>query len=118
MDYEAAEGYELKNVCISIPLPSGKPPTVNEVDGDYQYNQRQNVLQWMIDIIDNSNSTGALEFVIPASDPDEFFPVDISFTVDNLLCEIEVQSVIDADSGSDLKWECTKSLKTGDYQIV
>eukprot|EP00210_Caulerpa_lentillifera_P003524 g3363.t1 len=118
MDYEAAADYELKNVCISIPLPSGKAPSVNEVDGDYQYNERQNVLQWMIDIVDSSNTTGALEFVIPASDPDDFFPVDISFTVDKLMCEIEVQSVADGDSGSNLKWACTKSLRTGDYQIV
>lgn len=118
MDYEASSKYELKNVCISIPLPGGKSPTVNEVDGDWQYNARHNQLEWIIDIIDDSNSTGALEFVVPAADPDDFFPVDITFTISNLICDVDVESVIDSESGGELKWSCVKSLKAGNYQIV
>ena len=118
MDYEASDKYELRNVCISIPLPGGKAPSVNEVDGDWQYNARQNVLEWIIDLIDSSNSTGALEFVVPAADPDDFFPVDVSFNVASLICEVDVESIVDTEAGSELKWSCTKSLKTGDYQIV
>ena len=46
MNHEASSNeYELRNVRISIHLPGGEAPCVNEVDGDWQYIARQSVLE-------------------------------------------------------------------------
>ena len=73
-----------------MPLPGGKDPSVNETDGGWQYIARQSVLEWIVDPIDNSNSTRTLEFVVPAADLDDLFPVDVSCSVASLICEVDV----------------------------
>lgn len=59
-----------------------------QVDGDYQYNARTNSLAWTVDIIDASNRSGAMEFVVPVSSADSFFPVDVSFSATHTLCQV------------------------------
>ena len=58
------------------------------MDGDYQYNARSNTLAWSVDLIDASNRSGALEFVVPVSPPDAFFPVDVTFSATHTLCQV------------------------------
>ena len=54
------------------------------MDGDTQYDGRKSQLLWSIDLLDDSNRTGSLEFVVPAANPDAFFPVEVSSC--NLAC--------------------------------
>ena len=52
----------------------GRP--LKQVDGDFQYDNRRNVLMWQIQLIDKSNRNGSMEFVVPAGDSDGFFPIE------------------------------------------
>lgn len=61
---------------------------------------------------------GALEFVVPAADADEFFPVDVSFESVNLLCHLDIGLVCDMSTKEDIKFALSKILESGEYQVV
>lgn len=51
---------------------------VAQVNGDHHYDSRKGLLLWTIDLIDKTNSSGAMEFVAsPAAPSDSFFPVEV-----------------------------------------
>jgi hypothetical protein len=50
---------------------------VLQVDGDWRYDSRRCALIWSIDLIDNTNRSGSLEFVVPACDPETFYPIEV-----------------------------------------
>ena len=58
------------------------------MDGDYQYDARKGVLMWTIDLIDSSNQSGTMEFVVPKAQADDFFPVDVIFSANRTLCKV------------------------------
>ena len=64
------------------------------MDGDYQYDARRNSLTWSVDLIDSSNRSGALEFVVPVASSDAFFPVDVVFSAQHTLCQVAFPSVL------------------------
>ena len=48
------------------------------MNGDHHYDSRKGLLLWTIDLIDKTNSSGAMEFVAsPAAPSDSFFPVEV-----------------------------------------
>lgn len=49
----------------------------SQVDGDWRFDSRRSALIWSIDLIDNTNRSGSLEFVVPACDPEVFYPVEV-----------------------------------------
>ena len=59
-----------------------------QVDGDWHYDARKSIMLWSIDIIDSSNQTGSLEFVVPMTRPESFFPVTVNFTANRTLCQV------------------------------
>ncbi len=61
-----------------------------QIDGDWRYDSRHSQLVWSIDLIHASNRSGAAEFVVPATDPGTFFPVEVSFSAPKTLCDIQV----------------------------
>ncbi len=65
--------------CYYYYRPGVGSPVVGSVDGDHHYDSRKHVLEWCLPVIDANNSTGTIEFSIPAR-PDDFFPVKVSFS--------------------------------------
>ena len=63
-----------------------------QIDGDWRYDSRHSLLVWSIDLVDNANRSGAAEFVVPATDPGTFFPVEVSFSAQKTLCDIQVST--------------------------
>lgn len=59
-----------------------------QVDGDWRYDARKSIMLWSIDIIDDSNRTGSLEFVVPNTRPESFFPVTVNFNATRTLCQV------------------------------
>lgn len=53
-------------------------PRVTECDGDYSHDSRKNILEWTMPVIDQSNSSGTIEFNISGHE-DDFFPISVSF---------------------------------------
>uniref|UniRef100_UPI00398ED904 coatomer subunit delta isoform X2 n=1 Tax=Pristiophorus japonicus TaxID=55135 RepID=UPI00398ED904 len=91
IEYELQEtSLELNDVVISIPVPAGVgAPLIGELDGEYRHDSRKNILEWCLPVIDAKNKSGSLEFSI-AGQPNDFFPVNVSFVSKRNYCNIQV----------------------------
>jgi len=69
---------------------SNVAPVIKQCDGDYHYEKYKNLLIWRIDMIDQSNSTGSLEFTVSSGHSNEFFPVNVTFVSHKPYCDIQV----------------------------
>ena len=65
-------------------------PVVNECEGEYHHDSRKSILEWSLPLIDESNSSGSMEFSINGH-PDDFFPVNVTFVSKKSYCDIEVR---------------------------
>lgn len=66
-------------------------PVIGEIDGEYRHDSRRNLLEWCLPVIDAKNKSGSLEFSI-AGQPNDFFPVQVSFISKKNYCNIQVWS--------------------------
>mmetsp|Transcript_1543 Transcript_1543/g.2111 ORF Transcript_1543/g.2111 Transcript_1543/m.2111 type:complete len:519 (+) Transcript_1543:206-1762(+) len=107
----------LMDVAITIPLGTTEPPSIQSIDGNSRHNPRDGTLSWQIDMIDNSNRSGSLEFVIACRDPEAFFPLSVGFTSTELYCNCEVLSIANVEDESPVQYGLTKQLATDDYQV-
>eukprot|EP00249_Psilotum_nudum_P021248 c28034_g1_i1 orf=296-1861(+) len=118
IEYEASKAFELQNVFISIPLPAiRESPTVNQVDGDWRFDSRKSTLEWFIELIDNTNRSGSMEFVVPAADPSAFFPIAVKFSASTTFCDIRVTGVTLVNGGP-VKYGGQTQLVVDSYQIA
>jgi len=99
-------------------------PQIRTIDGQYQMNKTTNELIWEIDMIDNSNSSGNLEFTITEKDMNSFFPINISFTSSTMYCNMDIGSVRVLPIGGDVNsatsnimYGFNKSMNTDEYII-
>lgn len=65
-------------------------PVIGDLDGEYRHDSRRNILEWCLPVIDVKNKTGSLEFSIPGQ-PNDFFPVNVSFVSKGSYCDIQVR---------------------------
>jgi len=116
LEYELQRtSFVLSNVCISIPI-IGAAPALGEIAGDYDFDVKNHILHWKLDLIDDSNPTGSAEFSMGAVDASSLFPISISYTSVNTFCPIEVEQVIAADE--EVRYSLQKSLQTDQYQLL
>uniref|UniRef100_A0A2P2KJN0 Coatomer subunit delta n=1 Tax=Rhizophora mucronata TaxID=61149 RepID=A0A2P2KJN0_RHIMU len=119
IEYEASNMFDLQNVVISMPLPAlSQPPSVSDVDGEWRYDSRNSILQWSIILIDDSNRSGTMEFVVPPADPSAFFPIAVQFSATNTYSGVKVVSVIPLKGGPSPKFSQRTQLITDNYQVV
>jgi len=116
IEYECQAGFDLHNVIIAIPVQSA--PSVTQVDGDFKFDSRKGLLLWTVDLIDDSNSNGAMEFKVPVADSDSFFPVEVSFSSANTLCDVKISSLEDTESGAPVAYGIKTVLTTDSYQVA
>jgi len=108
---------ELKDVIITIPVTSDAAPVVGDVSGEYTYDNRKSKIIWQVAVIDESNSSGSLEFNI-AGNPDDFFPITVEFYSNKLMCDVSIPSVSLAGSESPVKFTQEQSLLAEKYEVV
>lgn len=109
---------ELSDVTISIPIPSGVgAPVVGEVSGEYHYDTRKSMLDWSIPVIDGENDSGSIEFSI-AGQPDDFFPINASFSSSKTLCDITIKEVQSQENQAAVKYSQDQSLVVEKYEVV
>ncbi|KAG9156331.1 hypothetical protein Leryth_009206 [Lithospermum erythrorhizon] len=119
IEYEASSMFDLQNVMISVPLPAlREPPNVSQIDGDYRYDSRNSVLEWSILLIDNSNRSGSLEFVVPPADSSIFFPISVHFSTARTFSDLKIQSILPIKGGSPPKYSQRTVMSTENYQVV
>ncbi|KXZ43255.1 hypothetical protein GPECTOR_96g721 [Gonium pectorale] len=119
IEYESTSDLDLQNVQIIIPLPAaGHAPTVNQVDGEWRYDSRRSALIWSIELIDDTNRSGSLEFVTSAADAESFYPVEVSFSSNKTFCDIAITTVEHTQKGGPVKFGLKKALETAEYSVV
>jgi hypothetical protein len=105
----------LTDVNILIPLGTTDPPVIEAISGVYKHDPRSGVLCWHQDQIQTSNSSGSLEFSIAGSNSDAFFPVQIMFSSENLLCPIEVTALTSLTTGAQVPKTMKKMVTPEKY---
>ncbi|KAE9452750.1 hypothetical protein C3L33_15347, partial [Rhododendron williamsianum] len=119
IEYEASATFDLQNVVISVPLPAlREAPNVRQVDGEWRYDSRNSILEWSILLIDNSNRSGSMEFVVPPADSSVFFPISVRFTAANTFSDLKVMTVLPLKGGPSPKFAQRTILSTENYQVV
>ena len=118
IEYEAAGDMDLHQVTVTIPVPASRePPVVNMCDGQWRHDSRKHCLTWQIDLIDDQNRNGSMEFSVPASDPAAFFPIDVSFSSKGTYCGVAVDTVTRTSDGAPVKYTFLTHLATDKYVI-
>ncbi|KAG6406381.1 hypothetical protein SASPL_133981 [Salvia splendens] len=118
LEYEAPS-FDLQNVVISIPLPAlREAPKVQQIDGDWRYDARKSILEWSILLIDNSNRSGSMEFVIPAIDTSDLFPISVRFTSTRTFSNLQVVNVLPLKGGNPPRYAQRMLLAAENYQVV
>ena len=107
----------LHDVKITVPLGTTDSPKITSIDGNYKHNSSNGEMVWEIDVIDNSNRSGSLEFTINQKDSDAFFPINLQFVSQNLYCKIDVVSVKSLNDDSPIMYGCTKNMSSDEYVI-
>jgi coatomer subunit delta len=109
----------LYDVNILLPLGTTEPPSVNEIDGVYKHDPRNGMMCWHFDQVDaNHSATASMEFSIPGSDTDAFFPIQIGFRSETLLCPIQITGVTNAGTGAPIPNQITKIFVPENYQCA
>ncbi|XP_022912450.1 coatomer subunit delta [Onthophagus taurus] len=109
---------ELSDVNIYIPLPMGSKPVVSECEGNYTHEAKRNQLIWSLALIDSSTKNGSLEFSVPKSTPNDFFPLTINFTSKSTYAKIKVTDVLFVDDDSPVNHNVETVLFPDKYEIV
>jgi hypothetical protein len=108
----------LRDVNILLPLGTTDPPVVESIDGQYKHDGRAGMMCWHFDVIDSSNSSGSMEFSIAGHNTDAFFPIQVGFTSETLLCPIEVTGVVSSATGAPVPNELVRSFTPDTYQCA
>lgn len=108
----------LQDVNILLPLGTTDAPVVENIDGVYKHDPRAGMMCWHFDQVDGKNSTGSLEFHIAGSDADAFFPIQIGFRSESLLCPIQITGVTNASNGTPIPNQIIKSFTPESYQCA
>ncbi|KAK9068444.1 hypothetical protein SSX86_012558 [Deinandra increscens subsp. villosa] len=119
IEYEASSMFDLQNVVISVPLPAlREAPSVRQIDGEWRYDSRNSVLEWSILLIDDSNRSGSMEFVVPPADTSAFFPISVRFSATSTFSNMKVVSILPLKDGPAPKFSQRTQLVTESYQVV
>ena len=78
-------------------------PVIGEIDGEYRHDSRRNTLEWCLPVIDAKNKSGSLEFSIPGQ-PNDFFPVQVSFISKQNYCNTQVTKVTQVDGNRPVRF--------------
>jgi ribosomal protein L9 len=104
----------VKQVIISIPCPA-KKVDVRKVDGEWKL--AGNMLHWMVDEINEDKCNGSFEFKIPEVDGDAFFPINITFSSNQLMSGLSVTGVKRVDDKSNVEFVQDVSLSADKFII-
>jgi hypothetical protein len=108
----------LHDVNILLPLGTTDVPAIESIDGIYKHDPRAGMMCWHFDVVDANNSAGSLEFSIAGNNPDAFFPVQIGFRSETLLCPLVITGVTNASTGAPIPNSTTKSFVPESYQCA
>ncbi|CAH2098869.1 unnamed protein product [Euphydryas editha] len=118
IEYELEQDHLiLSDVSIVIPLPTGNPTVVvHQWEGTYT--QKGRSIIWNIPVINKQQKTGTLEFTVSPAIPNDFFPLNVSWTSDTSLAMLTATKVTQAEDGSAVDFSQEISFHPDKYEIV
>jgi len=108
----------LHDVNILLPLGTQNPPSIESIDGQFKHDPAAGMMCWHFDTVDANNSTGSLEFSVDGQNTEVFFPIQIGFQSETLLCPIEINAVTNSMSGAPIPNQLTKAFVPERYQVA
>lgn len=108
----------LHDVNILIPLGTSNPPSIESIDGQMKHDPAAGMMCWHFDVVDANSNSGNLEFSVDGHNADVFFPIQIGFRSETLLCPIIVTGVTNSTSGAPIPNEMTKTFSPDRYQVA
>jgi len=108
----------LHDVNIVFPLGTTDPPAIESIDGVYKHDPNAGMICWHHDVVDANNISGAMEFSIAGDDTEAFFPIQISFKSESLLCPIEISNVSTIGSNAPVPNTMMKRVIPDSYQCL
>jgi hypothetical protein len=108
---------------IEIHIPTlSFSPTVENVDGIFQFDGNQGVLMWRIQSLggdEGAPTSASLEFKIPyEGEASAFFPIQITFTSTNSVPNFQIQSVQFIDDNTEAPFSIDRRVEVENYEIV
>jgi len=120
MEYELGDTItELTDLVIAIPLPGSatRGPEIIDCSGETSFDSKNMQLLWRISTVDDSNSSGALEFALPEAPHEAFFPINVQFVAPQTYCNIEVLDAFRSADMHPVKFSKNTNLKVEEYTI-
>mmetsp|Transcript_7083 Transcript_7083/g.14486 ORF Transcript_7083/g.14486 Transcript_7083/m.14486 type:complete len:550 (-) Transcript_7083:32-1681(-) len=109
----------LQDVNILLPLGTSDPPAIENIDGVYKHDPASGMLCWHFDQVGGGqNTSGSLEFTVAGNNPDAFFPVQVGFRSETLLCPIVITNVVHAENGTQIPNQMTKVFAPDSYKCA
>lgn len=118
IEYSLEHDITLHDVKIKIPLGTSDVPNILNIDGNFKHSPAANELVWEIDLIDSSNASGSLEFMISQKSVDVFFPIHVSFQSNELFCDLEVSGVSTIADNKAIPYGIEKNMSSEEYFII
>ena len=87
------------------------------VDGIHRYNGKTQCIEWVMDVIDRNNPSGAIEFNVTQRDENELFPVSVSFESPTTMCGADVSEIINSETNEPVKFSHSRALTVQSYSI-
>jgi len=108
----------LNDVNILLPLGTQNPPSIESIDGQFKHDPGAGMMCWHFDTVDANNNAGSLEFSVDGTNPEVFFPIQIGFRSETLLCPIVITGVTNSSSGAAIPNQLNKNFIPERYQVV
>ncbi|XP_049882228.1 coatomer subunit delta [Pectinophora gossypiella] len=118
IEYELEHDHlALTDLHINIPLPAGNiQVVVHQWEGSYT--QKGRSLVWSIPLVNHQQKTGSLEFTVTPAIPNDFFPLNVTWSSETSLALLTATKVTQAEDGSPVDFSHEVSFHPDKYEIV
>jgi FtsZ-binding cell division protein ZapB len=95
-----------EQVVLSIPCKKPREAEISDVSGEIEPSEREEIIRWIIPELSAKESSVDLEFALPTKvDESEFYPIDVTFTSDDILGFMDVEAVALCDEDEQPNWD-------------
>ncbi len=62
--YDSRRSPKLADAVLALVSDSCALSRLSQIDGDWRYDSRRSTMLWTIDLVDDQNRTGSMEFIV------------------------------------------------------
>lgn len=120
LEYEVQKpSFQLFDLVITVPIPNGFTPVIEDDGGDVRFNARSHELVWQMELVDESNSNQTIRFSLPSSaSPSALFPINLTFRSSTTFSGLKVTDAASMEGNTPVQFSQEISCLTEGYHIV